>query len=192
MTVLILGLVLFLGIHSARIVADDARSRFIAQRGAGRWKALYSVVSALGLVAIIWGYAAARAEPVVLWAPVPGMRHLAALLTLLAFIFLVAAYVPGNGLKARLHHPMVLAVMVWALAHLLANNTLADILLFGGFLVWAVLSFRSARQRDQVAGTVYAPGRGLATAITVVVGALAWAVFAFWLHALWLGVRPLA
>jgi len=186
-----LGLVLFLGIHSVRIVADDMRSRFIANRGAGGWKGIYSIVSALGLAAIIWGYAAARAEPVVLWAPIPGMRHLAALLTFIAFIVLVAAYVPGNGFKARLHHPMALAVKVWALAHLLANNTLADLLLFGSFLLWAVLSFRAARQRDRIAGTVYAAGRLPATLITVAVGVVAWCVFAFWLHAAWLGVRPL-
>ncbi len=191
MTFLMLGLILFLGIHSVRIVADDTRSRFIANRGAGGWKGIYSIVSALGLAAIIWGYAAARAEPVVLWAPIPGMRHLAALLTFIAFIVLVAAYVPGNGFKARLHHPMALAVKVWALAHLLANNTLADLLLFGSFLLWAVLSFRAARQRDRIAGTVYAAGRLPATLITVAVGVVAWCVFAFWLHAAWLGVRPL-
>jgi len=192
MIILILGLMLFLGIHSMRFVADDARTRFIATRGAGRWKGLYSMVSALGLAAIIWGFAVARAQPVVLWTPLPGTRHLAALLTVLAFILLAAAYVPGNSLKARLHHPMVLAVKAWALAHLLANNTLADLLLFGSFLLWAVLSYRSARQRDRAAGTVYAPGRLPATVITVVVGTAAWCLFALWVHAAWLGVRPLA
>ena len=191
MSILIFGLVLFLGIHSVRIVADDARSRFIASRGAGAWKGLYSLVSGVGLAAIIWGYSIARTQPVVLWAPIPGMRHLAALLVLLAFILLAAAYVPGNGIKARLHHPMVLSVKVWALAHLLANHTLASLLMFGGFLVWAVLSFRAARQRDRAAGTVYAPGRTLPTVITVLVGAAAWYGFAFWVHGAWLGVRPL-
>lgn len=191
MSILIFGLVLFLGIHSVRIFADDARSRFIAKRGAGAWKGVYSLVSALGLAAIVWGYAAARAEPVVLWAPIPGMRHLAALLVLLAFILMAAAYVPGNGLKARLHHPMVLSVKLWALAHLLANHTLASLLMFGGFLVWSVLSFRAARQRDRTAGTVYAQGRALPTVVTVLAGAAAWYAFAFWVHGAWLGVRPL-
>jgi uncharacterized membrane protein len=191
MTILIVGLVLFLGIHSVRIVADDRRTQFIAKRGAGAWKGLYSLVSALGLAAIIWGYAAARGQPVTLWSPLPGMKHLAALLTLLAFILLAAAYVPGNALKSRLHHPMVLAVMVWALAHLLANNTLADLLLFGGFLVWATLSFSAARRRDRMTGTSYPLGRPAATAITVLVGVIVWGVVALWLHAAWLGVRPL-
>jgi uncharacterized membrane protein len=191
MTILIVGLVLFLGIHSVRIVADDRRSQFIAKRGAGSWKGLYSLIAAAGLAAIIWGFAAARSQPVVLWSPLPGMKHVAALLTLLAFILLAAAYVPGNALKSRLHHPMVMAVMAWALAHLLANNTLADLLLFGGFLVWATLSFGAARRRDQTAGTTYPLGRPAATAITVLVGLIAWGVFALWLHAAWLGVRPL-
>lgn len=191
MTILILGLVLFLGIHSTRLFADEARSRFIAARGAGAWKGLYALVSAVGLAAIIWGFAAARSQPLVLWPRLPGMAHLAALLTLLAFMLLVAAYVPGNLLKARLHHPMVLSVKLWAAAHLLANNTLADVLLFGGFLAWAILNFRAARQRDRAAGTVYPPGRFWPTLITLVLGALAWVGFALVLHAAWLGVRPL-
>ena len=103
---------------------------------------------------------------------------------------LAAAYVPGNGIKARVHHPMVLGVKVWALAHLLANHTLADLLLFGGFLVWAVLCFRAARQRDRAAGTVYPPGSLPMTLVTVVAGTAAWAGFSFWAHAAWIGVRP--
>ena len=190
MAILIIGLVLFLGIHSVRIVADGARTRFIATRGAGAWKGLYSLLSALGFVAILWGYRAARADPIVLWVPVSGMRHVAAALTLLAFVLLVAAYVPRNGIKARVHHPMVLAVKTWALAHLLANNTLADLLLFGSFLLWAVLDFRAARQRDRAAGTRYAPGTTGRSALVVGVGVLLWVVLAFGLH-LWLfGVRP--
>jgi uncharacterized membrane protein len=117
-------------------------------------------------------------------------RHLGALLTLVAFVLLAAAYVPGNAIKARLHHPMVLGVKVWALAHLLANHTLADLLLFGGFLLWAVLSFRAARQRDAAAGTVYRPGALVPTLATVVAGLAGWAFFAFWAHGAWFGVRP--
>ena len=192
MSILIFGLVLFLGIHSVRIFADGTRSSFIAKRGAGAWKGLYTVVSALGLAAIIYGYSVARMQPVVLWAPLPGMRHLAALLVLVAFVLMAAAYVPGNGIKARLHHPMVLSVKVWAFAHLMANNTLASTLLFGSFLVWAALSFRAARQRDRSAGTVVAAGRLSATLITLGVGLVAWAVFGMWIHGAWLGIRPFA
>ena len=188
---LILGLVLFLGVHSVRIVADGWRAQMRARLGEGPWKGLYSVVSAVGLGLIVWGYGMARQQPVVLWMPPTGMRHAAALLTLVAFVLLAAAYVPRNAIRARLHHPMVLGVKVWALAHLLANGTAADVLLFGSFLLWAVLSFRAARQRDRAQGTVYAPGTPGATAATAVVGVAAWAAFAFWGHAWLIGVAPL-
>ncbi len=190
MTLLILGLLLFLGAHSSRVVAEGWRGRFIAQRGEMAWKGLYAVVSIAGFALILWGYGQARQQPVVLWASPTWTRHLAALLTVPAFVFLAAAYVPGNAVKARLKHPMVLGVKVWALAHLLANNTLADVLLFGGFLLWAVFNFRAARARDRANGTVYAAGRALPTVITVVVGLAAWAFFAFWAHGAWIGVKP--
>jgi len=191
MTILILGLVLFLGVHSARIVAEGPRQAFIAKHGANAWKGLYTLVSIAGFALIVWGYGLARQQPVVLWTPPIAMRHLAALLTLPAFVMIVAAYVPGNGIKARLHHPMMLGVKTWALAHLVANNTFADLLLFGGFLAWSVAAFIAARKRDRAQGTTYAPGRVDRTIITVVVGTAAWASVAFWLHAWWIGVRPI-
>ena len=190
MTLLIVGLVLFLGVHSVRIVAEGWRQRTIARLGEGAWKGLYSVASLVGFIALVWGYGQARLDPTVLWATPVWTRHLASLLVLAAFVLLAAAYVPGNHIKARLHHPMVLAVKVWALAHLLANNTLADLLLFGGFLLWAVLDFRAARGRDRANGTVYPAGQGVMTAITVVVGVAAWAVFAFWAHKALFGISP--
>ena len=190
MSLLILGLVLFLGVHSVRIVAEPWRTRMRARLGENGWKGVYTLVSLAGLALIVWGYGAARQQPMVLWASPTWTRHLAALLTLPAFVMLVAAYVPGNAIKARLHHPMVLSVKVWALAHLLANNTLADVLLFGAFLVWAVLNFRAARQRDRASNVVYPPGRAGPTVVTVVVGVAAWAAFAFWGHAALIGVRP--
>ena len=190
MGLLILGLVVFLGIHSVRIVADGWRTQFIAQRGEGAWKGLYSVLSLAGFALLVWGYGLARQQPVVLWVPPLGMRHAASLLTLIAFVLLAATYVPRNGIKAKLHHPMVLVVKVWAFGHLLANGNLADVLLFGGFLVWAALSFKAARGRDRAAGTTYPAGTAAGTAITVVVGLLAWAGFAFWAHGVLIGVRP--
>ncbi|MEJ6005997.1 NnrU family protein [Paucibacter sp. AS339] len=188
---LVAGLVLFLGVHSVRIAADDWRGRQIAQRGEAVWKLSYTALSLLGFGLIVWGYGQARLSPQVLWATPKGMSHLAALLTLIAFVFLSAAYVPRNAIKARLRHPMVLGVKVWALAHLLANNTLADLLLFGSFLIWAVLCFRAARQRDRVSPPAALQARPLNTALTLVIGALAWAAFAFWAHAALIGVRPL-
>ncbi|ODU98070.1 MAG: protein NrnU [Rubrivivax sp. SCN 70-15] len=192
MTAFILGLVIFLGVHSVRIVAEGWRAGLRERLGANAWKGLYSLVAIAGFVLLVWGYAQARQTPVVLWPVQIWARHLAALLVLVAFVLLAAAYVPRNGIKARLHHPMVLAVKVWAFAHLLANNTLVDLLLFGSFLVWAVLDFRAAHRRDLAAGTVYAPGTGAATALTVIVGIAAWAGFAFWAHQAWIGVNPFA
>jgi uncharacterized membrane protein len=191
MTALVLGLVLFLGIHSTRIVADGTRSAFIAQRGEKAWKGLYTVLSLAGFALLVWGYGQARQQPVVLWgAPPVWTKHVAALLTLIAFVLVAAAYVPGNTIKARLHHPMTGGVKVWAFAHLIANNTLADLLLFGGFLVWSIVLFVSARRRDRAAGKTYPPGSASRSVLTVVVGALLWAAFAFWAHGWLIGVRP--
>ena len=190
MGMLILGLVIFLGVHSVRVFADGWRTRACARLGENRYKGLYSLASVLGFVLIIYGFGAARLQPTVLWGSPIWTRHLAALLTIPAFVLVVAAYVPGNGIKARLHHPMILGVKTWALAHLLANNTLAELLLFGGFLAWSVLAFIAARKRDRAGNVSYPPGRLGPTLITVAIGLLAWAGFAFWAHAAWIGVRP--
>lgn len=188
MGILIIGLIIFLGLHSVRIFADDWRMQVQAQRGEGAWKGLYSVVSLIGFALIIWGYGLARQQPVVLWVPPVAMRHIAALLMLFAIIMLVAAYVPGNAIKVKLHHPMTLSVKTWALAHLLANGNLADVLLFGSFLAWAVFCFIAARKRDRVAGTIYPAGRALPTVMTVVIGLVIYVVFAMYLHKWLIGV----
>lgn len=190
MSILLLGLIVFLGVHSVRIVAEDWRTRTIASRGVGAWKGMYSALSVVGLGLVVWGYGLARQEPVILWSPPMGMRHAASLLTLVAFVLLTAAYVPRNALRLRLRHPMVLGVKAWALAHLLSNGSLADLLLFGSFLVWAVLSFRAARQRDRQASPSVVSTSALATGLTLVVGIGAWVVFALWLHGPLMGVRP--
>jgi uncharacterized membrane protein len=190
MTALILGLVVFLGIHSTRIVAEGPRQAFIAQRGEKAWKGLYTVVSLVGFALLVWGYGQARQQPVVLWAAPTWLRHVAALLTLISFVLLAAAYVPRNAIKARLHHPMTVGVKVWAFAHLIANNTLADVLLFGGFLAWSIATFAAARRRDRANGTTYAAGTASGTAITMVIGVVTWVAFALWLHGPLIGVRP--
>ena len=195
MIALLVGLFLFLGVHSTRIVADEWRSAQIARRGEGAWKGLYSVVSVVGLALIVWGYALARRQPMLLWDPPAWTRYAAALLTLLSFVLLAAAYVPGNALKASLGHPMLLGVKSWALAHLIANGTLADVLLFGSFLLWAVLCFRAARRRDRAVEPGGSPSRVAGTA-GATIGAIAagigaWVVFAFWAHGWLFGVTPL-
>ena len=207
MLLLITGLVLFIGAHSTRIVSETWRTRLIARVGPLAFKGIVTLLSLLGLVLMVHGYAAARAQPIALWTAWSGGRHLAAALSLVAFVLWVAAYVPRNTIRARLKHPMVIGVKVWALGHLLANHTLADLLLFGGLLVWAVLSFRAARQRDavalaqsaavDVAGAVPgeaavgrpAPSRA-ADAVVVGVGLAACGLFAFHLHASLIGIRP--
>jgi uncharacterized membrane protein len=190
MTILILGLLVFLGVHSTRIFADDWRTAQRKRIGEGPWKGIYTVLSLAGFGLIIWGFGLARQHQVMLWTPPAGMRHVAGLLTLIAFVLLAAAYVPRNAIKSRLHHPMVLAVKVWAFAHLLSNGGLADLVLFGAFLGWAVACFIAARKRDRAARTQYPAGTPGGTAATVVVGTVAWAAFAFWLHGALIGVRP--
>ena len=192
MPVLIIGLILFLGVHSLRIVADDWRSAQRAKLGENAWKLGYTVISLVGFALICWGFGLARQDTVYLWPRVPGMNHLAALLTLIAFVLIAASQTPRNHIKAKLRHPMLIGVKVWAFAHLLSNNSLADLVLFGSFLVWAVLCFRSARQRDRAGAPAPAAGTAAGTAIAVAGGIVAWAVFAFWAHSAWIGVNPLA
>lgn len=190
MTVLILGLILFLGPHSVRIVAEPWRTQMLQRLGEKPWKGLYSLVSLIGFALIIWGYGLARYNPVVLWQPPVAMRHIASLLTLASFILLTAAYVPGNSIKARLRHPMILGVKLWAFAHLLANGMAADLVLFGAFLLWAVLDYRAARERDREQSISYGQGKLVPGIVAVVIGTLLWAAFAFWLHRWWIGVAP--
>jgi uncharacterized membrane protein len=190
MEILMAGLVVFLGVHSVRMLAEGWRLRMQTQLGQGAWKGLYALLSLAGLALIVWGFDLAREQPVLLWSPPTGLRHAASLLTLVAFMLLAAAYVPGNAIKARLHHPMVLGVKAWALAHLVSTGMLAHLLLFGSFLVWAVFNFSASRRRDRRDGVQYPPGRLAATLITVVLGIGAWAAFAFGLHGLLIGVKP--
>lgn len=189
MLALVAGLVLFLGAHSVRIVADPWRTHTIARIGTGPWKGLYTLVSAVGLVLIVWGYGQARLEPVVVWIPPAWTRHLTALLVLPAFILLAAGNMRGSRIKAKLGHPMLLGTKLWAFAHLIANGMLADVALFGGFLAWAIVDYASARRRDRMAGVVYPPGSGGRDAMVVAAGTVAWFVFGFWLHVPLIGVR---
>lgn len=190
MAILVIGLLLFLGLHSIRIFAEGWRTRQLVRMGEARWKGLYTLVSLLGFGLIVWGYGQARMAPVVLWPTPVWTRHLAALLTLVAFILLAAAHVPANHLKEKLGHPMLAGTKVWALAHLLANGMMADAVLFGSFLVWAVLCFRSSRRRDRVNGVRYPRGTLRGDAITLAAGVSIWLVFAFWAHGWLIGVRP--
>jgi uncharacterized membrane protein len=191
MALLIAGLILFLGAHSTRVFADDWRTRTLDRLGEMPWKGLITVLSIAGFVLIVIGYGQARLEPVVLWVPPVWTRHLSLLINLAAFIALTAAYVPRNSIKAKIGHPMVAAVKAWAIAHLIANGNLADVILFGAFLAWAVVDFRSSRRRDRANGTLYPAGTLGRNGMTVVIGTLLWAVFTMVLHVRLIGVAPL-
>ncbi|HKV65812.1 MAG TPA: NnrU family protein [Rhodanobacteraceae bacterium] len=190
MPILILGLILFLGAHSLHMLAPRLRDRMVARIGLWPWKGLYSLVSIAGFVLIVVGFGMARAQPHLLYLPPMWLKHLNALFTLLAFVLIAAAYVPRNHLKAKIGHPMLAGVKLWALGHLLAIGYMRDVVLFGAFLVWAVADFMVSRRRDRAAGTVYPAGTAMGDALAVAVGVAAWAIFAFLLHLRLIGVSP--
>lgn len=192
MPILILGLVLFFAPHTVHMLAPRWRDGVVARIGLLPWKGLYSVVAGAGLVLIIIGFGMARADAHLLYVSPAWLRHLNALFTLVAFVLIVAAYVPRNHFKAKLGHPMLAGVKLWAIGHLLAIGYLHDVVLFGAFLAWAVVDFAISRRRDRAAGTVYPGGTLAFDAITVVVGVAAWAIFAFALHQRLIGANPFA
>ena len=191
---LIVGLVLFLGVHSVSIVSPLGRNAMAQRMGENAYKGVYTLVSFAGLALIVWGYGLARQAPVPLYSLPTGFRHLAALLMLPVFVLLLAAYLPGR-IKTAAKHPMLLAVKLWALGHLLAQSvtggSLADVLLFGGFLAWAVAD-RVSLKRRTVRAVPGLPASGLNDAIAVVGGLALYALTAFWAHAVLFGVRPFA
>jgi len=190
MTLLLLGILIFFSVHSVRIFAEDWRTRQITARGERAWRGIYSLVSVVGVVMIGAGYARMRRAPVEVWTPPDWTLPITSALMLVSFVLIAAAYVRGNRLKAKIGHPMTVGVMAWAIAHLLSNGTLGDILLFGAFLVWAVFAFVEARRRDRVAGTTYPLGPVARDVTMVILGAAAWFVFGFWLHGPLIGVKP--
>jgi uncharacterized membrane protein len=190
MSLLIIGLIIFLGSHSCRIFAEPWRNHMIDRLGEVKWKGLYTIISLIGLILVVIGYGQARQAPIVLWQPATYLIHIAILLNLVAFIFLAGSSPNNNAIRLKLKHPMILGVKVWALAHLLANGTLVDLILFGSFLLWAVLDFRSARKRP-----IHMPEKAVistkATITVVITGIVLWAAFIFGLHQYLIGVSPL-
>ncbi|MEO8296891.1 MAG: NnrU family protein [Burkholderiales bacterium] len=188
MTQLILGLVLFFGVHSIAIAAPGWRDAQAARHPLG-WKSVYALISLLGLVLLVQGYGLARQAPTALYLPPAGLRHLALLLMLPVFPLLLAAYLPGR-IQTATKHPMLVATKLWAVAHLLANGNLADVLLFGGFLVWAVAARISLKRRAPRA-IAMAPRSGANDAIAVLGGLALYGLFVWRLHAWLIGVAPL-
>lgn len=186
MTLLVAGLVLFLGIHSLPIFSVTARDRLIGALGRNGWRGVHSLVSLAGLVLIIVGYGQARLAPVVLYAPPYWMRHVTFLLMVPVFPLIFAAYLPGR-IRAKLKHPMLVALKTWAFAHLLANGMLADVLLFGGFLVWAVADRISLKRRASTLDITAKPS-ALNDVIAVAAGLALYAATLLWLHRMLIGV----
>jgi uncharacterized membrane protein len=190
MAILILGLVIFLGAHSVRIVAEGWRSGLVTRLGLRNWKALFALVSLAGFVLLVIGFGQARQAPVLLYAPPMALKHLNALFTLVAFVLFAASHGPANHIRAALHHPMAAGVAVWAFGHLLATGFERDAVLFGAFLFWGVAAFFAGRRRDRVNGTTYAAGTLAGDIGALVIGTALWVAFALWLHRWLIGVSP--
>ena len=190
MTILILGIIVLIGIHFVPAF-PDLRDSLMARLGRNGYRALFSVVSLLGLALVVWGFA--KAPVVQIWAPPVWTRHLALLLMLPVFPLLLAAYLPGK-IKAKVRHPMLAAIKFWALAHLIANGDLASIILFGSFLAYAVVD-RILVKRRGGAELVLAVSEADARRndlISLGAGLALYVAFLFWLHPLLIGVSPLA
>jgi uncharacterized membrane protein len=190
MLVLLLGLILFLGVHSIAIVNNAWREQMIARFGEMPWKVAYGLVALIGLVLIVIGYGEARESPLVLYTMPVWMRHVALLIMLPVFPLLFAAYLPGR-IQSATKHPMLVGVKLWAVAHLLANGTLADVLLFGGFLVWAVADRISLKRRPQPSVPGAPPGKRN-DLIALGLGLVFYVAFILFLHRWLFGVSPIA
>lgn len=188
MALLIIGLILFLGTHL--LPAFPARrGELVARFGATGYRLAFSLLSGIGLVAIIYGYGLARAEgPAILYDPPIWTRHLTLLLMVPVFMLLAAAYLPTGHIARRVKHPMILAVKIWATAHLLANGDVASVLLFAGFLAWGVFDRISLKRRGALGHGAPTAVSGLSDIIAIVAGLAVYVAFVLWLHPLLIGV----
>ncbi len=192
MTLFIFGLILFLGLHSIRVVAPDVRTGFIAQYGVNAWKGLYSVLAIASFCLLVYGYGDARLDTSVIWQPPQWTLHLNMTLMLIAIILLVASQLPAGRIAVWTKHPMVLSVKIWALAHLLVKGTLVAMVLFAVFLAWGVI-LRIYYKRAQRAGTVM-PRSFVAGRWDVLAILMGGALYAFILllgHEWLIGISPL-
>ena len=192
MSILVLGLVIFLGLHSTRIISESGRAKAIARFGENAWKGIYSLLSAIGLVLIVWGFARARYDAPQLWAPLPGARAVTILLMLVSMLLLAGYFVKRSHIAVAVHHPMVWSVAVFGLAHLIANGSAADVVLFGAFLLWALADLASSYARDRRNSVVYPVPSLAATIGAIVLGVALWVVIGRFLHFWLFGVSPMA
>lgn len=190
MSILVAGLLIFFAVHSVSIFNEPWRDSMVTKLGEWRWKGVYSLVAIIGFVLIVWGYSLARVDPVILYSPPMWLRHVSILILVPVFPLLLASYLPGR-IQVMTRHPMLVAIKLWALAHLLANGMLADVILFGSFLVWAVIDRISMKRRTQrfIPG---APPSKVNDSIAVLLGLVIYAAFVLRLHTWLIGVSPIA
>ncbi len=186
MSWLVAGLIIFFAVHAISIINEPWRDRMVAKMGEGPWKGIYSVVAAIGFLLIVWGYGLARQESAVIYFSAPWLMHLSMLLLIPVFPLLLATYFPGR-IRTFARHPMLIATILWAFAHLLVNGRLTDVLLFGSFLVWSGLDLFSMRQRVQ-RPVPSAPASRFNDLISLVLGLALYSMFVVWLHSMLIGV----
>jgi uncharacterized membrane protein len=192
MTLLLLGIVIFLGMHLVRVVAPDLRASVIERQGKGAWMGIYTAISLAGLLLIIYGFGEARAVTGMLYNPPVFVKHISLLLMLLAFICLAAGFLPAGRIAVAVKHPQVLSIKIWALAHLLANGETSSVLLFGSFLAWAVILRISLKRRERAGEKVLPVFRSTSNdLLAVVIGAVAYGLFVWKLHEWLIGVAPI-
>lgn len=185
MSIFVLGLLLFFGIHCISIVNDPWRNRMVDKIGKWTWKGLYSIVSIFGFIMMVWGYGITHYDTPTLYSPLMPLQHSSVLLLLPVFPLLIAAYFPGR-IKKLTKHPMLIATMLWATAHLFSNGSLVDVILFGSFLIWAIVD-RISLQRRQLRPTPGAPHTVFNDIIACIAGLGLYVAFIFWLHELIIG-----
>lgn len=192
MLILIMGLVIFFCVHSVRLVAPEWRASNMLQNGAMRWRIRFGMITLLATAFIIMGYMQMRMAPVWLWFPPVWTRHLAGLLMLVALFFVGSALVPNTTMKKKVGYPMLIAVKIWAFSHLISNDNLADIIVFGSFLIWSIVSFAVYRRRDRKAGVVRDQESGVQFDLAAFTFAMvSWFIMVFYLHEAVIGVSPL-
>ncbi|WP_077960151.1 NnrU family protein [Ensifer adhaerens] len=191
MAILVLGIIIFLGMHLIRVVAPGFRAGIIESRGKGTWMGIYAILSLIGLCLIIYGFGQARSETGMLYDPPVFLRHIALLLMLFAFIFLAAGFLPAGRIAVAVKHPQVLSIKIWALSHLLANGETSSVLLFGSFLAWAVILRISLKRRERAGERVLPVFKSASNdVLAIVIGLAAYGLFVWKLHEWLIGVAP--
>ena len=191
MAILVLGIIIFLGMHLIRVVAPGFRAGIIESRGKGTWMGIYAILSLIGLCLIIYGFGQARGETGMLYNPPVFLRHIALLLMLFAFVFLAAGFLPAGRIAVAVKHPQILSIKTWALAHLLTNGETSSVLLFGSFLAWAVILRISLKRRERAGERVLPVFKSsMNDVLAIVIGLVAYGLFVWKLHEWLIGVAP--